>query len=99
MPSVFSAIPSDQWVASNELAFAVRDPHPVTPGHTLVIPRREVATWWDTTETERAALLALVDEVKRDLDAGRAPDGYNVGFNAGTAAGQTVDHLHLHVIP
>jgi diadenosine tetraphosphate (Ap4A) HIT family hydrolase len=72
----------------------------VTPGHTLVVPRRDVATWFDATRAEQLAMLELVDEVKRALDAGTPrPDGYNVGFNAGEAAGQTVMHLHVHVIP
>ena len=87
-------------MASNALAFAIRDAYPVTPGHTLVVPRREVATWFDATRAEQVAMLELVDEVKRVLDRGTPrPDGYNVGFNAGEAAGQTVMHLHVHVIP
>jgi diadenosine tetraphosphate (Ap4A) HIT family hydrolase len=89
-----------EWVASNELAFAIRDKFPVSPGHTLVVPRREVPTWFDATREEHVAILDLIDEVKRQLDAGSArPDGYNVGFNVGKAAGQTVWHLHVHVIP
>ncbi|MGE5287554.1 MAG: DEAD/DEAH box helicase family protein [Micromonosporaceae bacterium] len=63
------------------------------------MPRRMIASWWEATDVERADMLALVDEVKRQLDAERQPDGYNVGFNAGAAAGQTVAHLHVHVIP
>lgn len=101
MPSPFLAVPPSDWVASNDLAFAIFDRYPVTDGHTLVIPRREVPTWFEATPEERAALFALVDEVKRLLDATLTPppDGYNVGFNAGEAAGQTVMHLHVHVIP
>jgi len=97
--SVFLAVPSELWVASNKLAFAIRDRDPVSEGHTLVIPRRLVTDFFGTSEAERIALFALVDEVKRALDASHRPDGYNVGFNAGEAAGQTVFHLHLHVIP
>lgn len=97
--SVFLDIPSTQWVASNGHAFAIRDRFPVSPGHTLVITRRIAADWFAATPEERAAVLALVDDVKRQLDAELRPDGYNVGFNAGEAAGQTVMHLHVHVIP
>jgi superfamily II DNA or RNA helicase/diadenosine tetraphosphate (Ap4A) HIT family hydrolase len=99
MTSPFLARPAADHVASNALAFALRDAFPVTPGHTLVIPRRLVPTWFDATRDEQLALLELVDEVKRQLDSELRPDGYNVGFNAGTAAGQTVPHLHVHVIP
>ena len=99
MSSPFLAIPQSAWVAFNALAFAIRDGFPVTKGHTLIIPRREVATWFEATREEQLALLDLVDEVKRRLDVELAPHGYNVGFNAGEAAGQTVMHLHVHVIP
>ncbi len=97
--SPFLLVPEADWVAGNGLAFAIRDKFPVAPGHTLVIPRRLVVTWWDAAADERNALFELVDEVKRQLDLSHRPDGYNVGFNAGPAAGQTVDHLHVHVIP
>lgn len=98
-PSPFLQIDPTEWVASNELAFAIRDEHPVTPGHTLVIPRRVVATWFDASPEEQRAIFALVDEVKAALDREFRPDGYNIGINVGVAAGQTVMHLHVHVIP
>lgn len=99
--SIFSDLPEASWVAANTHAFAVRDRHPVSPGHTLIITRRAtVRDWFEASEDERRELLALVDVVKAELDRGEPrPDGYNVGFNAGEAAGQTVMHLHLHVIP
>ena len=97
--SVFLTIPAESWTAHNAHAFSVRDRFPVTPGHTLVITRRVVADWFSATEEEQRAVMDLVDVVKRQLDEELAPDGYNVGFNAGEAAGQTVMHLHVHVIP
>jgi diadenosine tetraphosphate (Ap4A) HIT family hydrolase len=97
--SPFLDIPASVWVAHNDLAFAVRDRYPVSPGHTLVIPRRLIPTWFEATPDEHAALFALVVEVKRALDEELHPDGYNIGFNAGEAAGQTVMHLYVHVIP
>ena len=98
--SVFLDRPARDHVARNALAFAIRDGFPVSPGHTLVIPFRVVPTWFEASPEEQRAILALVDEVKVQLDAGDPrPDGYNVGFNAGAAAGQTVMHLHVHVIP
>lgn len=71
----------------------------MNPGHTLVVPFREIATWFDATVEEQHAILDLVRVVKKQLDDELRPDGYNVGFNAGRAAGQTVPHLHVHVIP
>ena len=97
--SIFTEIDPNQWVAHNELAFAIRDGFPVAPGHTLVIPKREVPDWFGATEEERAAIFELVDEIKAGLDLEFNPAGYNVGMNCGEAAGQTVMHLHVHVIP
>jgi diadenosine tetraphosphate (Ap4A) HIT family hydrolase len=100
MASPFLQVPESTWVASNPLAFAIRDAFPVTPGHTLVIAKRPIPTWFGATREEQQAILDLIDVVKRDLDAREPkPDGYNIGFNAGEAAGQTVMHLHVHVIP
>ena len=97
--SAFLAYPETIWCASNDLAFAFRDHFPVSPGHTLVVTRRVTTDWFAATEAEQRAVIALIREVKRQIDEEYRPDGYNVGFNAGTAAGQTVMHLHVHVIP
>jgi diadenosine tetraphosphate (Ap4A) HIT family hydrolase len=97
--SVFTQVPAHDWVASNDLAFAIRDTYPASPGHSLVVPRRVIATWDEATAEEQAALMALVSQVKEQLRAELNPDGFNVGFNEGAAAGQTVFHLHIHVIP
>ena len=97
--SVFLQRPEADHVAANALAFAIRDGFPVSPGHTLVIPKRLVPAWFEATREDQLAILELVDEVKVQLDAELRPDGYNVGFNAGVAAGQTVMHLHVHLIP
>jgi diadenosine tetraphosphate (Ap4A) HIT family hydrolase len=99
MSSPFLALPQSSWVASNRQAFAVRDHYPVSRGHTLVVPRRLVASWFEATEEEQHALLELVAVVKGRLDEEFAPDGFNIGINVGEAAGQTVAHLHLHLIP
>lgn len=97
--SIFTAIDRANWVAHNSIAFAVRDRFPVAPGHTLIIPKREIPDWFVATEEERAAIFELVDSVKVLLDHEFNPEGYNIGMNCGEAAGQTVMHLHVHVIP
>lgn len=99
MTSPFLDIAPADRVAENHLAFAFRDHFPVSPGHTLIVTRRVVPTWFDATLEEQHALLALVAEVRRQLDGELRPDGYNVGWNVGLASGQTVMHLHIHVIP
>ena len=100
-PSPFVEVPEAEWVCANDLCFAIFDSYPVSPGHVLVITRRVVPTFFECTAAEQQELMALVGEVKALLDErlDPKPDGYNVGFNAGAAAGQTVPHVHVHVIP
>jgi diadenosine tetraphosphate (Ap4A) HIT family hydrolase len=86
-------------LAESSLAFAFEDEHPVSLGHALIVTRRHVATYFDCTADEKTAIWRLVDQVQNAIVTLRAPDGFNVGFNAGIAAGQTVPHMHVHVIP
>jgi diadenosine tetraphosphate (Ap4A) HIT family hydrolase len=99
MDCPFCQLEASRIVAENGQAIALRDSFPVNPGHTLVTARRHVASWFDATADERAALMDLVAEVKASLDRELHPAGYNIGINVGEAAGQTVMHLHIHVIP
>ena len=96
---LFCALGAGRIVLANELAGVIRDAFPVSPGHTLIIPKRHVGSFFDVTGDEREAMLALLDSAKLGLDAAFHPDGYNAGINDGEAAGQTVPHLHLHLIP
>ncbi|WP_457567732.1 HIT family protein [Desulfurobacterium sp.] len=86
-------------VLSNKHSFAIFDRYPVTPGHMLIIPVRHVSSWFDITREERDSILELIEEGKKLLDANFHPDGYNIGINIGKAAGQTIFHLHVHLIP
>jgi diadenosine tetraphosphate (Ap4A) HIT family hydrolase len=95
----FEGIDPARRLGSNEMAVAFLDAFPVNPGHALVITRRHVTSWFDATPEERDAILTLVDVVRSELGARFHPAGYNLGINVGTAAGQTVPHLHVHVIP
>ena len=78
---------------------AIRDGFPISPGHTLIIPNRHIASFFELDGGERTQLLALLDRAKGVLDAEFKPHGYNIGINDGPAAGQTVPHLHMHLIP
>jgi diadenosine tetraphosphate (Ap4A) HIT family hydrolase len=99
MTCPFCSLPKDRIIAQNDCAVAIADESPVNPGHTLVIPRRHVESWFDTDEAERQGILRLVDELKSRLDAEHGPDAWNIGINDGLAAGQTIMHLHIHLIP
>ncbi len=97
---VFCELPAERVVASNTLAVAFRDAFPVTPLHTLVVPKRHAATWFDLGDPERRAMGILVDGARRTiLEADRTVEGFNVGMNCGEIAGQTVHHAHVHLIP
>lgn len=82
-----------------KLVIALWDSFPVAPGHVLLIPRRHVPTWFDVTPEERLELIAAIDIARDHILARYKPDGFNLGVNIGEAAGQTIFHLHLHVIP
>lgn len=95
----FCACLSDRVIAENKWAVALLDGFPVSLGHTLIIPKRHIASLDEATGRERAAMWALLAEVKQQVRNRHQPDGFNIGVNDGTAAGQTVMHLHVHLIP
>ena len=85
--------------AQTHLAVAFPDGYPVSPGHTLVVPRRHEPDYFALEPDEQRALWSLAVEVRSRLERQHQPAGYNVGVNVGEAGGQTVSHVHLHVIP
>ncbi len=91
--------PAHPLLFRHGLALAFADAYPVNPGHTLVIPVRHVADYFELSDAEKVACWALVDQVRAHLQAQYQPDGFNIGINCGAAAGQTVWHAHIHVIP
>jgi len=95
----FCAIPPDRVIESTEHAFTMLDAYPVSPGHTLVITRRHVASPFELTAQEIAECARLVRSARERLDRTLSPSGYNVGINMGKDAGQTVMHVHVHLIP
>lgn len=95
----FCTLPADRVVHEATTAIVIRDGYPVSPSHTLIIPKRHVGSFFDTTEAERADLLALLATARNEIEQEIQPSGYNIGINDGPAAGQTVPHLHIHLIP
>lgn len=91
--------PNREIIAQNDLALAFFDAFPVNPGHALIIPKRHVADYFDLTEDEVVAMQALLREVKAIVEKRFNPDGYNIGVNVNAAAGQSVFHVHMHLIP
>jgi diadenosine tetraphosphate (Ap4A) HIT family hydrolase len=98
-PCPFCSLPTERFVLQSGYAVVIRDALPVSPGHTLIIPKRHVASFFEVTEAERADLMSLLAAARDDLDREFRPAGYNVGINDGAVAGQTVPHVHVHLIP
>lgn len=87
------------FILENKLALGKVDDFGVSKGHMVFITKRHVETFFDTTPQEKQAIFELVDEAKKMLDEKYAPDGYNIGMNCKEAAGQSVMHVHVHLIP
>jgi ATP adenylyltransferase len=97
---VFCALAPDRILAANEFAFAVRDTAPVTALHTLVLPRRHVADYFDLVPAEDSAIRGLLTKIQADIVSLDAHvEGFNIGVNVGEVAGQTIFHCHVHLIP
>ncbi len=97
---LFCEIPRERIILENELAYAIRDGFPVTPLHTLVIPKRHVENYFGLTDLELIACNQLV-HLARDqiLLQDQTVEGFNIGMNSGVVAGQTIFHCHIHLIP
>jgi diadenosine tetraphosphate (Ap4A) HIT family hydrolase len=99
IPCAFCAVPPEHILGENAEAMWIHDLHPVSPGHSLIMPKRHVESFFETTASERNAMLSLLDQARADVCKDHAPSGYNIGINEGTGAGQNVPHLHIHLIP
>ena len=86
-------------VTQDHLAFVIRDTHPISDGHSLVILKRHISSFFRTTPEERGSMLQMLDQAKQHIELNHSPDSYNIGINDGPEAGQTVPHLHMHLIP
>ncbi|MGA8942499.1 MAG: HIT family protein [Thermoactinomyces sp.] len=86
-------------VLETRQAFAIFDRYPVSKGHLLIIPRRHIQTYFDLTSSEKKEIDQLIHSGKDLIDKRFNPDGYNIGINNGEAAGQTIFHVHIHLIP
>ncbi|HEY8549189.1 MAG TPA: HIT family protein [Vicinamibacterales bacterium] len=98
-PCDFCALPPDRILGENRHAVWVLDSNPVSPGHSLILPKRHVESFFETTPAERDAMLSLLDQAREHVGQKHSPAGYNIGINDGLAAGQTESHIHVHLIP
>ena len=96
---IFCRLAGEAPVIENDHFYGRSDKYPVTQGHLLIIPKRHAETLFDLTDTERGALFELIEAGKNLLTEQYSPQGFNFGVNQGAAAGQTIAHLHIHIIP
>ena len=95
----FCNLDNSRIILENTHAIAFHDGFPVTSGHSLIVPKRHMASFFEAAGEEQAAMFDLLSEMRQQLQLELCPDGFNIGINDGTAAGQTVMHLHIHLIP
>jgi diadenosine tetraphosphate (Ap4A) HIT family hydrolase len=95
----FCNLPKERVWFDSQDSLAILDGFPLTPGHTLVIPKRHVVSVFELPQEELNHLSVVVTKVRKILKAKYQPDAFNIGINDGLAAGQTVTHAHIHVIP
>ena len=95
----FCQLEPSRVILSTGLLRVVWDKYPVSPGHALIVPARHVETWFELEREEQLEVVSAIDEVRQIIEVEHSPAGYNIGINSGEAAGQTVPHLHVHVIP
>lgn len=95
----FCDLDGARTILANEHSLAIHDGFPISPGHTLILPKRHVATFFELTREEQSGMFELLAEMRQLLLVKRSPDGFNIGINEGISAGQTVMHLHIHLIP
>ncbi len=91
--------PKREILIETALAYSVFDKYPVSKGHVLIIPKRHVSSYFELSLNEQISCNLLINEVKNYLEKNFKPDGYNIGINIGEAAGQTIHHVHIHLIP
>ena len=88
-----------ELIVESATAYAIYDKFPVNDGHALIIPKRHCADYFELTFKEQAACMFMLNKVKEMVSVKFNPDGFNVGINVGEKAGQTVHHVHIHLIP
>ena len=96
---IFCQIPKEEIVAESDLCLAFYDRFPVSPGHLLIIPKRHVADYFELTADEIEAMQTMLFDMKKVIEDVYKPDGFNIGVNVGEAAGQSIFHVHMHLIP
>ena len=99
MNCLFCNLEKERIIIESDLFVVVRDRYPISKGHTLIIPKRHIDSFFKMTSKEYNALQSILIQAKKNLECEFCPDAYNIGVNDGELAGQTINHLHIHLIP
>ena len=95
----FCKLSQREIIYENDSCISFYDEYPVSPGHTLIIPKHHVSSYFDLTDVEHKDMNDCLMHLKQIIDDRYHPDGYNIGVNIGEYAGQSVFHCHMHLIP
>ena len=95
----FCSVSQERILSTNKHCLAIADSFPISQGHTLIVPHHHMVSIFELSVEERASIWQLVENVRNQLTTTLHPDGFNIGINDGSAAGQTIGHAHVHVIP
>ena len=99
-PCLFCNINSKDLIFDNEFAFASFDSYPVSKYHSLIVPKRHILDYFELTNDELLACNDLIKKIKKKIqNEDKTVDGFNIGTNSGVAAGQSIMHCHIHLIP
>ena len=97
---LFCRVNPKQLVSENELCYARKDGFPVTEFHTLIIPKRHIANYFDLHQPEINAIHQMLEKIQKEIEErDGSVTGFNIGVNAGKDAGQSIFHVHIHLIP
>jgi len=99
MSCLFCDMAQNKKLHDYQHCYVIKDEFPVSKGHLLIISKEHVETWFHASDAAKIEMIKVLDSLKVALDEELHPDGYNIGLNCGKAAGQTIMHLHLHLIP
>ncbi len=96
---IFCCLPVTRIIAENTYFLAILDKFPISKGHTLIIPKRHILSFFHLNEKEFVSLYPFINEIKTLINKRYLAKGFNIGVNDGEVAGQTINHLHIHLIP
>ena len=96
---LFCSIDQSDYIYQDQFCYVVYDKYPISKGHLLIISKEHYNDWFSAPKDLQCHVIGVANEMKSKLEEEFSPDGYNIGINVGEHAGQSIEHLHIHLIP